>query len=102
MMSSDVRTIGRGAEKVPYFTPAQYPPSGTAVKPQPKDKRIPKLFQPLKIRGCAAKLGPNGMDLWKEEQVESLKEIVDFTHSQSQFIGIQLFHSGRKGSIVAP
>lgn len=28
------------------------------------------------------RLGPNGMGLWKEEQVESLKEIVDFTHSQ--------------------
>lgn len=39
------------AEGVPYFTPAQNPPAGTAVDPQPDGKPIPKLFQPLKIRG---------------------------------------------------
>ncbi|KAL5511398.1 OYE32_3 [Sanghuangporus vaninii] len=39
------------APGIPYFTPAQVPPSGTAVSPQPDDKPIPKIFQPLKIRG---------------------------------------------------
>lgn len=39
------------AEGVPYFTPAQNPPAGTAIDPQPSGKPIPKLFQPLKIRG---------------------------------------------------
>jgi len=39
------------AEGVPYFTPAQTPPAGTAVVPQPDNKPIPKLFTPLKIRG---------------------------------------------------
>lgn len=34
-----------------YFTPAQIPPSGTALSPQPDDKPIPKLFQSIKIRG---------------------------------------------------
>ncbi|TFK73404.1 FMN-linked oxidoreductase [Pluteus cervinus] len=34
------------ASGVPYFTPAQVPPAGTAVSEEP-----PKLFQPLKIRG---------------------------------------------------
>ncbi|KAG5732248.1 putative NADPH dehydrogenase C23G7.10c [Termitomyces sp. T112] len=38
------------AKGVPYFTPAQDPPSGTALDPQPSGKSIPKLFQPLKIR----------------------------------------------------
>ncbi|GLB42195.1 putative NADH:flavin oxidoreductase / NADH oxidase family protein [Lyophyllum shimeji] len=39
------------APNVPYFTPAQIPPAGTALDPQPDGKPIPKLFQPLKIRG---------------------------------------------------
>ncbi|RDB27991.1 NADPH dehydrogenase afvA [Hypsizygus marmoreus] len=39
------------ALNVPYFTPAQIPPSGTALVPQPDGKPIPTLFQPLKIRG---------------------------------------------------
>ncbi|PMD65466.1 putative mannose-1-phosphate guanyltransferase [Hyaloscypha bicolor E] len=38
-------------KRIPYFTPAQEPPSGTASDPQPDGKPIPKLFQPLKIRG---------------------------------------------------
>jgi len=39
------------APNVPYFTPAQNPPSGTAVNPQPDGKQIPTVFQPIKIRG---------------------------------------------------
>jgi hypothetical protein len=31
--------------------PEQKPPAGAAVVPQPDGKPIPKLFQPLKIRG---------------------------------------------------
>lgn len=39
------------AENVPYFTPEQVPAAGSAIVPQPNDKPIPSLFQPLKIRG---------------------------------------------------
>jgi len=39
------------APNVPYFTPAQFPASGTALNPQPDGKPVPKLFQPIKIRG---------------------------------------------------
>ncbi|KAI0715866.1 FMN-linked oxidoreductase [Cerioporus squamosus] len=39
------------APNVPYFIPAQYPPAGTALDPQPDGKLIPTLFQPIKIRG---------------------------------------------------
>jgi hypothetical protein len=39
------------AAGVPYFTPAQSIPSGTAYDPQPKGQQIPSLFKPLKIRG---------------------------------------------------
>ncbi|KIM46736.1 hypothetical protein M413DRAFT_16424 [Hebeloma cylindrosporum] len=44
-------TLTTPAPGIPYFTPQQKPPSGTAVVPQPDGKPIPKLFQPLKIRG---------------------------------------------------
>ena len=39
------------APGISYFTPEQNPPSGTAVNPQSDGKPIPKLFQPIKIRG---------------------------------------------------
>jgi hypothetical protein len=45
---SDFNTPAPG---ISYFTPEQYPPSGTAVNPQSDGKPIPKLFQPIKIRG---------------------------------------------------
>ena len=41
----------RAAPNILYFTPAQYPAAGTAENPQPGDKPVPKLFQPLTIRG---------------------------------------------------
>lgn len=37
--------------QIPYFTPLQDPPAGTAFDPQESGKPIPKLFQPLKLRG---------------------------------------------------
>ncbi|KZT07032.1 FMN-linked oxidoreductase [Laetiporus sulphureus 93-53] len=43
--------VNAPAPNVPYFMPAQNPPAGTALDPQPNGKPIPKLFQPLKIRG---------------------------------------------------
>lgn len=45
-MSGDIGT-NAPAPGVPYFTPAQYPPAGTAAD----DERVPTLFQPFKIRG---------------------------------------------------
>ncbi|ATZ45765.1 hypothetical protein BCIN_01g04870 [Botrytis cinerea B05.10] len=150
MAPSSKKVINAGAENVSYFTPAQNPPSGTAVDPLLKAQIIPKLFQPLSIRGVTfqnriwvsplcqysaedgkvtpwhmsqiggwvtrgpgltmmeatavsknGRIDPNGVGLWNEEQLESLKAIVDFTHSQSQHIGIQLVHAGRKASTVA-
>ncbi|KAI0353898.1 FMN-linked oxidoreductase [Trametes cingulata] len=38
--------------------------------------------------------------LWSDEQVGPLRSLVEFAHSQGQKIGIQLGHSGRKGSIA--
>lgn len=43
--------INEREPNAPFFTPAQIPPSGTAVDPQPSGNPIPKLFQPLTIKG---------------------------------------------------
>lgn len=139
------------AEGVPYYTPKQDPPAGTAVTPQPDDKPIPKLFSPLKIRDLQlqnrimvspmcqysahdgfhtpwhlthlggiiqrgpgltfveatavqprGRITPEDSGLWTDAQIPGLKATVDFAHSQSQKIGIQLAHAGRKASTVAP
>ncbi|KAI6040870.1 hypothetical protein EDC04DRAFT_2867398 [Pisolithus marmoratus] len=39
------------APAISYYTPAQVPAAGTAYVPQPDGKPIPKLFQPIKVRG---------------------------------------------------
>lgn len=44
----DMPIINAPAPRVDFFTPAQYPPSGTAVD---NGKPIPSLFRPLNIRG---------------------------------------------------
>lgn len=35
--------------------------------------------------------------LWSDDQIEPLRQVVEFAHSQGQKIGIQLAHAGRKG-----
>ncbi|KPI39321.1 putative NADPH dehydrogenase C23G7.10c [Cyphellophora attinorum] len=48
------------------------------------------------------RITPEDSGLWLDSQKEPLRKIVEFAHSQSQIIGIQLGHAGRKGSTVAP
>lgn len=48
------------------------------------------------------RITPEDSGLWKDSQMEPLKKIVDFAHSQGQHIGIQIAHAGRKASTVAP
>ncbi|KHC36970.1 hypothetical protein W5O_03938 [Candida albicans Ca6] len=43
-------------------------------------------------------LSPHDLGIWKDEQAEKLKPIVDYAHSQKQLIAIQLGHGGRKAS----
>ncbi|KAI0202392.1 FMN-linked oxidoreductase [Astrocystis sublimbata] len=137
-----------GAEGVPYYTPAQDPPSGTSLE---DEGAHPKLFTPLKIRevtfpnriflaplcqysaqngyvtdwhlthlggiiqrgpGLAlveatgvvpeGRITPQDTGLWEDGQIEPLKRITTFAHSQNQKIGIQLAHAGRKASAVSP
>lgn len=48
------------------------------------------------------RITPEDVGLWKDSQMEPLKRIVEFAHSQNQHIMIQLGHAGRKASTVAP
>ncbi|KZT63188.1 FMN-linked oxidoreductase [Daedalea quercina L-15889] len=138
------------APNTSYFTPLQDPPVGTAFDPQSDGEPIPKLFQPIKIRGLKlqnrimlspmvqisgdngkvtpwhmahiagiltfgpgltfiegagvlpeGRVMPQDLGLWDDTQIEPLRQLVEYAHSQGQKIGIQLNHSGRKGSTVA-
>ena len=42
------------------------------------------------------------LGLWTDEQVEPLRRIVDFLHSQGTAAGIQLAHAGRKAASPVP
>ncbi|KAL8824165.1 MAG: hypothetical protein Q9191_005248 [Dirinaria sp. TL-2023a] len=46
------------------------------------------------------RITPEDSGLWKDSQMEPLKRIVEFAHSQGQNIAIQLGHAGRKASTV--
>lgn len=48
------------------------------------------------------RITPEDLGLWKDGQMEKLKSIVSFVHSQDSVIGIQLAHAGRKASHIAP
>lgn len=48
------------------------------------------------------RITPEDVGLWKDSQIEPIKSVVEFAHSQSQKIMIQLAHAGRKASTVAP
>ncbi|OAX38165.1 FMN-linked oxidoreductase [Rhizopogon vinicolor AM-OR11-026] len=48
------------------------------------------------------RITPEDAGLWKDSQIEPLRKIVEFAHSQNQKVGIQLFHAGRKASTIAP
>ncbi|PYH70454.1 NADH:flavin oxidoreductase/NADH oxidase [Aspergillus vadensis CBS 113365] len=45
---------------------------------------------------------PQDLGLYEDGQIEPLRRITEFAHSQSQKIAIQLAHAGRKASAVAP
>lgn len=48
------------------------------------------------------RITPEDSGLWKDSQIEPLKKITEFAHSQGQKIAIQLGHAGRKASTLAP
>jgi 2,4-dienoyl-CoA reductase-like NADH-dependent reductase (Old Yellow Enzyme family) len=48
------------------------------------------------------RISPEDSGLWQDSQIAPLRRIVDYVHSQGQKIGIQLAHSGRKGTTLGP
>ncbi|KAK9243552.1 NADPH dehydrogenase afvA [Lipomyces tetrasporus] len=48
------------------------------------------------------RITPQDLGIWLDSQAGKLREIVEFSHSQGQKIGIQLGHAGRKASTLAP
>lgn len=48
------------------------------------------------------RITPNCPGLWNDSQIEPIKRVVDFIHSQGALCAIQLGHAGRKASAVAP
>jgi 2,4-dienoyl-CoA reductase-like NADH-dependent reductase (Old Yellow Enzyme family) len=48
------------------------------------------------------RISPQDLGLWEDGQIEPLKKVVEFAHSQGAKFGVQLGHAGRKASTVAP
>jgi len=48
------------------------------------------------------RISPQDLGLWKDDHITGLRRIVDFLHQQGSLAGIQLAHSGRKGSTARP
>lgn len=48
------------------------------------------------------RITPQDSGLWQDSQIEPLRKIVEFAHSQGQKIDNQLAHAGRKASTGAP
>lgn len=48
------------------------------------------------------RVSPEDVGIWDDSHIAPLADIVTFAHSQSQKIGIQLAHGGRKASTTAP
>jgi hypothetical protein len=71
--------INRPAPNIPYFTPAQSPPSGTAILKDSEAAQLPKLFTPLHIRGLRfqnrifVSTSPQVEALWVELNLSSIR-----------------------------
>ncbi|PNP76528.1 hypothetical protein FNYG_09947 [Fusarium nygamai] len=49
-----------------------------------------------------ARVSTGDSGLWRDSQIAPLKRVVDYIHAQGQNAGIQLCHSGPKGSMLLP
>lgn len=48
-----------------------------------------------------ARTSPDDAGIWDDSHIRGIKRVVDFAHSRGQKIGIQIAHSGRKGSMTS-
>ncbi|CCC09389.1 unnamed protein product [Sordaria macrospora k-hell] len=122
------KTASPAAQGVPYYTPAQTPPAGTALKTSEGD--VPTLFTPLKIRGvelqnrfavapmCTYSADDGHMNDWHLVHLGAFAQRgVPLTIFEATAVlpngrispedsgpkaGIQLAHAGRKASTKAP
>ena len=49
-----------------------------------------------------ARISPNDMGLWEDEQIAGLKRVSDFLHECGSAFGVQLAHAGRKSQLSTP
>eukprot|EP01133_Synstelium_polycarpum_P019066 gene19066-22831_t len=49
-----------------------------------------------------ARISPQDAGIWKDEQIEPMKRIVNFIHQFKASAGIQIAHAGRKASTIPP
>jgi 2,4-dienoyl-CoA reductase-like NADH-dependent reductase (Old Yellow Enzyme family) len=60
------------------------------------------IMEAAAVQPCG-RISRGDLGLWSDEHIDGLRAVTDFTHSHgSARIGIQLAHSGRKGSALAP
>lgn len=48
------------------------------------------------------RITPQDVGLWKDSQVEPMRRVIEFVHSQNQKVGVQIAHAGRKASTLPP
>ncbi|KAJ5576901.1 hypothetical protein N7535_003827 [Penicillium sp. DV-2018c] len=48
------------------------------------------------------RISPQDVGLWKDSQIEPMRRVIEFIHSQGQKVGVQIGHAGRKASTMAP
>src|ERR1700727_2160247 len=48
------------------------------------------------------RISPEDLGIWKDDHIDFLARITHFIHDEGAHAGIQLAHSGRKGSTYAP
>jgi 2,4-dienoyl-CoA reductase-like NADH-dependent reductase (Old Yellow Enzyme family) len=48
------------------------------------------------------RITPNDSGLWKDPQIKSHADVVEFVHGQGHHIMLQLAHAGRKANTAAP
>ncbi len=48
------------------------------------------------------RISPKDLGIWRDEQLEDLKQLVDHIHLFDAKVGIQLAHAGRKATVAGP
>ncbi|KAI5363294.1 Putative NADH:flavin oxidoreductase/NADH oxidase, aldolase-type TIM barrel, NADPH dehydrogenase YqjM [Septoria linicola] len=48
------------------------------------------------------RISPNCPGVWSDSQIDGVKAVADFVHSQAALCGLQLAHAGRKASTMPP